>query len=150
MPKVIDFNHAKLLKESDAQLTVDNFDIRLKFVEHSSELVKIFLENSDSFILSHFKASLPREVISSFDFLRFFSLKAVDDLNLMAQVEAKLGVKLAIFPPGFAENDVGWLAVFNFDGFTFSSPELKTEALARAFSILLFLKLKNSVVKANK
>ena len=74
----------------------------------------------------------------------------ISDLNLLATIETKLKMASVVFAPGASTtNPVGWLAGFQLGKHAFSSPEMASEAYARAFSILLFLHL-TEVMKSIK
>ena len=65
----------------------------------------------------------------------------VNDLNLLATVEQKLGMKVIVFYPECSTPDgYGWLAGFNRGKEFFSTmPDMATEANARALNIMLYL-----------
>lgn len=63
----------------------------------------------------------------------------VNDLNAIATVEQKLGMKVAIFSPGTTRNNTyGWLVAFHRGKEIFSTPpDMASEGMARALNILL-------------
>lgn len=69
-------------------------------------------------------------------------LNYVQDLNAIASIEAKLGLALQIISPDFSEDSLGWVASFRVNGAFVSTPWMSSEAFARSFAIVLFLKVK--------
>jgi hypothetical protein len=67
----------------------------------------------------------------------------IEDLNIISQIEQSIGLCPVVFSPGnTTANPDGWISGFYMLECMFSSPEMKTEAKARAFSVLLYLKMK--------
>jgi hypothetical protein len=66
------------------------------------------------------------------------------NLSFLAECETKIGLYPAVFAPQMlANNQLGWVSGFHLKtGERVSTPEMVTENMARAFSIILFLKLK--------
>ena len=145
---VIDINKAKMLKQGDHYLTPANLQTKLRFVEVSEELInRFFKTNASAFdIACFFCDELTEEVLNEFKFKRYELNKAVEDLNVLASIERMIGLNPVIFSPTCTDaNMVGWIAGFHMASCVFSSPELKTECLARAFNVLLFLRLKRAL-----
>ncbi|MEM2159477.1 MAG: hypothetical protein QXN55_00830 [Candidatus Nitrosotenuis sp.] len=68
---------------------------------------------------------------------------SIEDLNFLSSVEAQLGMKIVIFwPETTNSNRAGWIAGFELSEGAFATPELASENYARAFNVLLFLRLK--------
>ena len=146
--KVIDINKAKMLKQGDHYLTPGNLQTKLRFVEVSEELIKVFFKTNSSVfdITCFFCDELPKEVLDEFTFKRYELTKSAEDLNVLANIERMIGLNPVIFSPTCTDaNMVGWIAGFHMANCVFSSPELKTEGLARAFNILLFLRMKKAL-----
>ena len=63
----------------------------------------------------------------------------VNDLNIIAGVEQKLEMKVAVFCPGCSfSNPIGWLAAFHRGKEIFSTPpDMASEGYARAMNIVL-------------
>ncbi len=150
--RVIDINKAKMLKQGDHNLTPANLQTKIKFVEVSEGLISAFFKDHVSVfdITCLFCDELPEEVLNEFTFKRYELTKAVEDLNVLASIERMIGLNPVIFSPTCTDaNMVGWIAGFHLENCVFSSPELKTECFARAFNILLFLRMKQALkVKA--
>lgn len=69
------------------------------------------------------------------------------DLNALAVLELKMGVwPMVFFPNTLSPKQHGWVVSFELGGFKVSTPEMATETYARAFAILLFLKLKHDAL----
>lgn len=61
-----------------------------------------------------------------------------EDLNTIAKIEQKLGMKVASFYPGTtAANQAGWMAVFHRGSEAFSTPQMASEAMCRSMNIVL-------------
>lgn len=145
---IIDINKAKMLKQGDHYVTPGNLQTKLKFVEVSEELIQTFFKTNPSTfdITCFFCDELPQEVLNEFTFKRYELTKAIEDLNVLASIERMVGLNPVIFSPTCTDaNMVGWIAGFHMANCVFSSPELKTEGLARAFNILLFLRMKRAL-----
>lgn len=72
----------------------------------------------------------------------------LSDLNAISALEAKVGVSVFIRSPDSTDDDagnVGWIAGFIVQENMVSSPEMFTEAYARCFNILLFIKLRREL-----
>ncbi len=65
------------------------------------------------------------------------------DLNLLNQIETGIGVRTMIFHPyaAYAGNTTGFAAGFRYQDEVFATPAMRTEAEARAFNILLYLRM---------
>lgn len=87
----------------------------------------------------YFKAALPNltshEIISNY----------MSDLNGAAAIERKLNIWPVIYFPGTLDND-GWMVLTNIGTFSFQTPEFGTEAYARCFNILLFVRVKQAAI----
>ena len=145
--KIIDLTNVKTLREHDQELTPQNFRTKMEFVNAAGELIKQIIGKSDFEFYQVFKRNLPTEVLDDF---KYRTLKprldstVIEDLNILSQIERMIGLNSVVFSPTCTDaNLTGWIAGFNMADCMFSSPEMNTEAKARAFSILLFLKLRN-------
>lgn len=145
--KIIDLTNVKTLREHDQELTPQNFRTKMEFVNAAGELIKQIIGKSDFEFYQVFKRNLPTEVLDDF---KYRTLKprldstVIEDLNILSQIERMIGLNSVVFSPTCTDaNMTGWIAGFNMADCMFSSPEMNTEAKARAFSILLFLKLRD-------
>ena len=144
---IIDITHMKTLKEHDQQLGQGNVNVRIQFVNIADKIIQQVVEKSDFEFLVVFKKYLPDEVIN--DFYRHGSSidKAIVDLNILSKIERMIGLNPVIFSPTCTDaNMTGWIAGFNMADCMFSSPEMNTEAKARAFNIILFLELRDVLI----
>lgn len=72
------------------------------------------------------------------------SVNYLGDLNALSNIEIKLGVSPMIFFPGTAyPEQLGWIIQLNLGKHLLRTPELASEASARAFGILLYLRAKH-------
>lgn len=70
----------------------------------------------------------------------------LDDLTALSVVEQKIGLEPQIIAPGFGiDNPLGWVAAFRMNGIIVATPFMMSETYARAFNVLLFLKLKREM-----
>ncbi len=68
----------------------------------------------------------------------------LSDLNLIARIEVNLGIYPMIFFPGTAyPEQLGWIVQTKIGDQLTRTPELANEASARAFGIMLHLKVKH-------
>lgn len=148
--KIIDITNVKALKDRDQNITPQNFRSKMEFVNAANELIGKIIGKSDFEFFQVFKSSLPEEVLDDFKYRssRFrsggFDSTVIEDLNILSQIERMLGLNSVVFSPTCTDaNLTGWIAGFNMADCMFSSPEMNTEAKARAFSILLFLRLRD-------
>lgn len=73
----------------------------------------------------------------------------MSDLNEVAALELNLDLYPMVFFPGTLQpKQIGWLVQFHLGKEKISTPELATEAYARCFAILLYLKLKRDCIEA--
>lgn len=142
--KIIDITHMKTLKGHDQQLVNGNLNVRIHFVNTADKIIRQVVGKTDFEFTNVFKRALPQEVTSEF-LKRGTSLeKAIDDLNILSMIERMIGLNPVIFSPTCTDaNMTGWIAGFNMADCMFSSPEMNTEAKARAFNIILFLELRD-------
>lgn len=71
----------------------------------------------------------------------------LEDLNAISKVEQKINLEPSVSAPGFGgDQQLGWISAFRIEGKVISSPFMATEQYARAFAILLFLKVKRELV----
>lgn len=142
--KIIDISNVRALRAGDSNLTADNLRTKLEFVNAADELIHKLIGKTDFEFFLVFKKLLPEEIVEDFKFRGNSLNGAIEDLNILSKIERMIGLNATIFSPTCTEaNMTGWIAVFNMAKCTFSSPEMNTEAKARAFSILLFLRLRN-------
>jgi len=91
----------------------------------------------------YFRQSMP----SSVD--QFSKINYMNDLNEIAKLELNLDLRPMIFFPGTTHRtQIGWVVQFKLANTTVLTPELASEAYARCFSILLFLRVKRAALDA--
>lgn len=74
----------------------------------------------------------------------------MSDLNEIAVLELNLELFPMVFFPGTIERkQLGWIVQFFLGKERISTPELASEAYARCFAILLYLKLKRDAIEAD-
>lgn len=75
----------------------------------------------------------------------------VNDLNVISQVEQKMGIKVGVFcPEATPQNPYGWITAFHIDGHIFSTPpDMSSEANARAMNLVLYTVFTNQVKALN-
>ena len=136
-----------MLKEHDQQLGQGNVNVRIQFVNIADNIIRQVVGKSDFEFLTVFKKYIPDEVIDDF-YSRGSSInKAIVDLNILSKIERMIGLNPVIFSPTCTDaNMTGWIAGFNMADCMFSSPEMNTEAKARAFNIILFLQLRDVLI----
>lgn len=67
------------------------------------------------------------------------------DLTLLSEIEIKLGLSIAVFFPGTIEaSQIGWIVRFKVEDQEVFTPDMGSECYARAFAILLYLKVKGT------
>jgi len=70
----------------------------------------------------------------------------LSDLNALSLIESKIGLNIGLFgPQTIDESQIGWLANFKINGIPVGTPFMMSEAYARCFNILLFLKLRREM-----
>lgn len=70
-------------------------------------------------------------------------LNYLSDLNALSKIEQSIGLSSQIYAPGtILAKHLGWIVHFFIGAERVSTPELGFETYARAFSILLYMKLK--------
>lgn len=75
------------------------------------------------------------------------SINYLEDLNSLSAVEMKIGLDPQVIAPGFSpDNALGWVSAFRMNGVVVATPFLVNEQYARCFNVLLFLKLKRTLV----
>jgi len=70
----------------------------------------------------------------------------LSNLNAISKLEELVGIKPSIYRVSDL-NFAGWVASFYWDGVEMTTPRFYTEAEARAFNVLLYLKLKRDIPK---
>lgn len=144
MSEIIDLSNIKYLKEHDHTLTEKNFKSKVLFVSAADEIIRQVIGKPDYEFLDLFRSRIPNEIVDDLIVRGVDLSHCLEDLNILSKIETMIGLKTVIFSPTQTEvNPVGWLVAFNMVDCMFSSPEMNTESKARAFSILLFLKLRD-------
>lgn len=117
----------------------------------SSELVThCVAEISDAWERSARNNKLNDFFISSVPTWTRSELNYVNDLNALSSIESKIHLDVIVAAPATLDPEaLGWAAGFTFMGDVVSTPEMVSEAYARAFNILLFLKLQRELKKIN-
>jgi len=137
----------KTLKEFDQQLGQGKVNVRIQFVNVADKIIKQVVEKTDYEFLNVLKQHLPEEVLNDFYWRSNPIDKAIVDLNVLSKIERMIGLNPVIFSPTCTDaNMTGWIAGFNMADCMFSSPEMNTEAKARAFNIILFLELRDVLI----
>lgn len=91
----------------------------------------------------YFKSSLPNLVDQN------ARVNYMGDLNEVAALELNLELFPMVFFPGTTDRkQLGWVVQFFLGKERISTPELASEAYARCFAILLYLKLKRDALEA--
>lgn len=73
----------------------------------------------------------------------------MSDLNEIAALELNLDLYPMVFFPGTMQpKQIGWVVCFLLGKEKIATPDLATEAYARCFAILLYLKLKRDALEA--
>lgn len=91
----------------------------------------------------YFKQCLP-SVIASSDGQNYLG-----DLNSLSKLETNMSVAPMVFAPGTIPSAAhGWIAQYRIGAHIISTPEMYTEPYARAFGLLLFLKVKGSALSS--
>lgn len=141
--KIIDISLMKTLKQNDSNVDANNINIKMKFVNVANEIIQEVIGQTDKSFTNVLKKYLPKEITEDFIRRNIPIESIVPDLNILSSIERMLGMNPVIFYPTCTDaNMSGWISGFHVDGCMFSSPEMETEAKARAFTILLFLKLR--------
>ena len=150
MHKVIDIELAKKERLANPNAKVSDVKLKVRCIEFAEEILHYFSQTTKFATNLYFTNSLPDEVKNDFKVKRLtFMSNAIDDLNVLSLIEQKIGLNAAILSPGNTEvNSTGYFSVFTISKCFLSSPELETENLARAFSILLFLRAKEYLKEA--
>lgn len=144
--KIIDISLMKALKEHDSTVDGTNINDKLRFVTVAQAVIKEVIGKSNNEFLYYFKKALPDEVVHDFNRKEISLNGALEDLNILSRIERMIGMNPVIFSPNCTDaNYTGWISGFHETSCMFSSPEMESEAKARAFTILLFLKLKEMV-----
>lgn len=90
------------------------------------------------------RSKLPAHAIPPLD------CDCVNDLNVIAEIEKKLDMRVSLFSPGETEkNPTGWLATFTLNGKKVENPRsMVTEANARTLNMLLFVEFNRQLILA--
>ena len=71
----------------------------------------------------------------------------LSDLSALSSIEQKIRLEVQVISPGFnIDNALGWIAAFRINGIVMATPFMMSEAYARCFNILLYLKIKRDMV----
>lgn len=149
--KIINLDNMKVLKENDSNLTSTNVLNKMKFVDIAQSIIKSVLDSPDDEFQTLLIQCLPDEVINYFhdkeiSFYDDDDETLLHDLNLLAKIEKMIGLNSLIFSPTCTDsNPTGWIAGFHMVECMFCSCEMKTESKARAFAIILFLKMRKEL-----
>lgn len=73
------------------------------------------------------------------------SINYLEDVTALGILEQKIGLDPQVIAPGFGTDQLGWVAAFRLKGIVIATPFMLSEAYARCFNILLFLKLKRDI-----
>ena len=73
----------------------------------------------------------------------------LSDLNALSVIESKINIVMALCSPGSnGASQIGWIASFKLNTVRVETPLMLSEAYARCFNILLFLKLGRELTQA--
>lgn len=138
MGEVVDFT-ARRLKEQPKPATMETLMVKaIEFLLTDWE--KMARNNR---LNDYFRSSLPN-LIDQTARVNFMS-----DLNEVAALELNLELFPMIFFPGTTDRkQLGWVVQFFLGKERISTPELASEAYARCFAILLYIKLKRDALEA--
>jgi hypothetical protein len=71
----------------------------------------------------------------------------LEDLTALSVLERKIHLEPQIIAPGFSpDNALGWVAAFRMNGVVVATPFMMSEAYARCFNVLLYLKVKRDLL----
>lgn len=145
---IIDITHLRALKEHHHDVTAKNLRLKTLFVNVAEQLINQVIEKPEEEFQKLFETFISSEMKEEIKHKKLSLKNALTDLNVVSSVEMMVGLRPVIFSPGCTDaNPVGWIAGFYMTECMFSSPELHTEVKARAFSILLFLRIRE-ILKA--
>jgi hypothetical protein len=140
---IIDISRMGILRQNDCQFVKGFAAERLKFVNVSEDIMShLKVGDSKQYLYSEMMKHLNDSIKFGLKDFSNEALGVVDNLNSLSFIETRLKLRPVIFAPG--QNSItqsGWIAGFKSQRSLFTSPEMETEALARAFNIVLFLKL---------
>lgn len=92
-------------------------------------------------LIDFIKQSIPQYARDNVNYLQ--------DLNSIADLESKIGIHVQVLSPGFNEaHPHGWVVAFRLNGKIIGTPWMASEAHARAFCVLLYLKLRRELTDA--
>jgi hypothetical protein len=70
----------------------------------------------------------------------------ITDLNLLNQIELGIGIRTMIFHPSSTDKeDTGFISGFRYKDQSYPTPALPTEAEARAFNVVLYMRMMTNV-----
>ncbi len=138
MGEVVDFT-ARRLKERPPKPTME--ELMVKAIEFLLQDWEKMARNNR--LNDYFRASMPNLIDQS------TKTNFMSDLNEVAGLELNLELFPMIFFPGTTDRkQLGWVVQFFLGKERISTPELASEAYARCFAILLYLKLKRDALEA--
>jgi len=141
--KVIDLRKAMKSRKVTHDKLAKRQDFKSFCIDIAEELYVGVFGKPKYAINSSFVGELPNTLREEFrlKLQPTLSTEPIDDLNLISDIEKSIGLIPAVLGPGATEtNPTGYLSIFTLSECFFSSPEMENENLARAFSILLFIK----------
>jgi hypothetical protein len=137
MGEVVDFT-ARRLKEKPKQVTIEELHVRaLEYLLADWE--KMARNNR---LNDYFRQSVPQVDSST-------KTNYMSDLNEIAALELNIELFPVIYFPGTNDmKQLGWQVHFFLAKTRLATPELASEAYARCFAILLYLKVKRDAIGA--
>lgn len=140
MAEIFDFTKHRLQKTQPAKIiTID--DLKREAVDFLlADWEKMARNNR---LNDYFKSSLPNSIDS------VCKVNYMADLNGIAALELNLELFPAMFGPGATRKEqLGWMVQFKIGDQYVCTPELASEAYARCFGILLYLRVKHAALEA--
>lgn len=137
MGEVVDFT-ARRLKEKPKKVTIEELHVRA--IEYLlGDWEKMARNNR---LNDYFRQSVPQIDSST-------KINYMGDLNEIAALELNIEHFPVIYFPGTNDRkQLGWQVHFFIGKTRLATPELASEAYARCFGILLFLKVKRDAIEA--
>jgi hypothetical protein len=121
--------------------------VKVKYVPTEDDEFKLLLEGLTSqWAYHHNKNNLNSFIAGK---LQIEEQPFVEDLNLVAELEADTNLTVCVTAPTYIDND-GWQSNFIFDDIVYSTIELSTESRARLFGVLLFHAVMEAASNASK
>lgn len=120
------------------------FDLAAYRRNPEQEWIKLLIESVD-YLVGEWESSSKRNILNEF-FKKMVSrsseLNYTTDLNAIGNLEREYALATVAYSPfSLSSIQAGWIVAFKFKDRPVHTPELVSEAQARCFSLLLFLRL---------